>query len=107
VSRSRIRRPVCRPFSAVCNSPLSYSVRSTTAAVAAFVFPDSMPPQVDVETRTSGRRNKNGCGLLVTIATASRHHRTVAIGPDSKGSFKRFRGGEWAMFSSTDEVWPP
>jgi hypothetical protein len=25
--------------------------------------------------------------------TASRHHRTVAIGPDPKGSFKRFKGG--------------
>jgi hypothetical protein len=75
-------------------------VRSTTAALAVFVFTDSMPSQVDVETRTSS-------GPLATIATASRHHRTVAIGPDSKGSFKRFKGEEWAMFNSTDEAWPP
>ena len=38
-------------------------VRSTTAALAAFVFTDSMPSQVDVETRTSS-------GPLATIATA-------------------------------------
>ena len=53
------------------------------------------------------RRNTTGSGLLASVAAASRHHRTVAIGPDSKGSFKRFKGEEWEMFNSTDEVWPP
>jgi hypothetical protein len=82
-------------------------VRSTTAALAAFVFTDSMPFSGERRTRTSERRNKNEWWVFATIATASRHHRTVAIGPDSKGSFKRFKGEEWEMFNSTDEVWPP
>ena len=75
-------------------------MRSTTAALAAFVFTDSVPFSAE-------RRNKTGTGLLASVGTASRHHRTVAIGPDSKGSFKRFKGEEWEMFNSTDEVWPP
>jgi hypothetical protein len=36
-------------------------------------------------TRTSERRNKNEWWVLATIATASRHHRTVAIGPPPRG----------------------
>jgi hypothetical protein len=67
-------------------------VRSTTAALAAFVFTDSV---------------QDGYWTTRVSCTASRHHRTVAIGPDSKGSFKRFKGEEWEMFNSTDEVWPP
>jgi hypothetical protein len=75
------------------------------------------------------RRNKTGSGLLASVATASRHHRTVAIGPPSKGSFIRLKEKElmgnipglsgeavgtedaagvthgigWEMFNSTDE----
>jgi hypothetical protein len=43
------------------NSPLGYSVRSTTAALAAFVFTDSMP-------YSDERRNKTGSGLLASVA---------------------------------------
>jgi hypothetical protein len=51
------------------------------------------------------RRNKTGSGLLASSCTASPHDRTVSHWPHSKGSFKRFKGEEWEMFNSTDEVW--
>jgi hypothetical protein len=57
--------PIGRP-----GEGLGYSVRSTTAALAAFVFTDSMP-------FSGERRNKTGSGLLASSCTASRHHRTV------------------------------
>src|SRR5271156_5065830 len=74
------------------NSPLGYSVRSTTAALAAFVFTDSLPFSGERrKTRTSERRNKNEWWALATIATASRHHRTVGIGPPPRGQLNGLR----------------
>jgi hypothetical protein len=75
-------------------------VRSTTAALAAFVFTDSVP-------FSGERRDKTGTGLLASVALLRGTIERVAIGHDSKGSFKRFKGEEWEMFNSTDEVWPP
>ena len=57
--------------------------------------------------RLSALLRQDGYWTTRVSCTASRHHRTVAIGPDSKESFKRFKGEEWEMFNSTDEVWPP
>src|SRR6202012_4325302 len=55
-----------------------------------------MPFSGERRTRTSERRNKNEWWVFATIATASRHHRTVAIGP-LQGVIKRVKGegGKW------------